>query len=269
MHYLYGMQYGQNKVRDEHNRAKIAKHQSFLKQNNLPAETPCPDLEHVGREGRDGHWYDCVIPNYFFPEDFPMGEHKGDEKGEYMLYMGRIIYRKGVDIAVATAKACGKRLIIAGQGSLKNPSEGLDIKGEHIEYIGAVGPEERAKLLGGAICSFCPTYYIEPFGGAAVEAQLAGTPVITTDWGAMTETTMHGVTGWRCRTMDDFVYAANQCSKMDHKKIRDYAVVNYSCHRISEMYQEFFDKVYDIQTVGGFYHVHPERTGLNWLKRYH
>ena len=159
-------------------------------------------------------------------------------------------------------------MIIAGQGALKNPKEQLDIKGDHIEYLGAVGPERRSELLGGALCSFCPTYYIEPFGGAAVESMMCGNPVLSSDFGAMVETVSQGVSGYRCRTFDDFVWAAKNCHKLDRNKIREYAIANYSCERIALMYQEYFDKIYDISTSKGWYEIHEDRTELDWLKRY-
>lgn len=209
---------------------------------------------------QDGDWYDCVIPNYFNPEDFPLGKHDGD----YLLYMGRLIYRKGVQIAAQVSKELGKKLIIAGQGDLA--SLGLQHE-KHIESLGAVGPDRRSELLGKAICSFAPTYYIEPFGGVAVEAMMCGTPVLTSDHGAFTETVNHGLSGWRCRTFDDFLFAVGKCQKMNHQKIRDYAIANYSCNRIARMYDEYFNKIYDLKEKG-WYQQHPERTDLAWLCRY-
>jgi len=142
----------------------------------------------------NGGWYDVVIPNYFDPKDFPFQPDKED----YFLYIGRLIRRKGLDIACQVSRELGKKLIIAGQGSLVNPAEGLDITKENfpnVEYMGAVGPEERKDLMGKAKLAFVPTYYIEPFRGVAVELQMCGTPVITSDWGAFVETVLHGVTG--------------------------------------------------------------------------
>jgi glycosyltransferase involved in cell wall biosynthesis len=44
---------------------------------------------------------------------FPMG--KGD--GDYYLYIGRMVARKGVDIAAHICKTIGARLIFAGPGN--------------------------------------------------------------------------------------------------------------------------------------------------------
>jgi glycosyltransferase involved in cell wall biosynthesis len=43
----------------------------------------------------------------------------------------------------------------------------------------------------------------EPFGGAGVEAQLVGTPVLASSFGAMIETVEHGISGYHCHTLAD------------------------------------------------------------------
>jgi len=218
------------------------------------------------RQG-DGSWYDCVIPNYFDPNDFPLCE----EKDDYFLYVGRVIKRKGVEIASQVAKFLGKKLVIAGQGGLKSLSEGIDLTHEkHIEYLGTVGPEERKKIMGKAILTLMPTTYIEPFGGVAVESQFCGTPVLTTDWGVFSETIQHGVTGFRCRTFDDFIFGAKQImdGKIDSKKCNSWATDNYSMDRVKLMYDEYFRKIYDLWSQG-WYQLHPDRTELDWLRRYY
>jgi glycosyltransferase involved in cell wall biosynthesis len=124
----------------------------------------------------DGNFYDAVIPGYLEPEMFPLQEKKED----YYLYVGRMVDRKGIGIAQHVCKEMGLKLILAGPGK--------DPKVEYGEWVGPVGPDERAKLMGGAIALFAPTLYIEPFGNVVIEAQACGTPTITTDWGAFTET---------------------------------------------------------------------------------
>lgn len=224
-----------------------------------------------GRLGiEDGPWYDAVIPGYYDPEQFPFQERKGD----YFLYIGRIVKRKGVEIAIQIARELGVKLIMAGQGDLNSEREGLhlDPLPDGVEWVGAVEPEERARLMCGAIAVLMPTTYIEPFGAVAVEAQMCGTPIITTDFGAFPETVLHGVTGYRCRTWDDFIFAARQCvsGAIRPGDCRKWAEDNFSLSRVSLMYQEYFRKLHDLWTdERGWYVLHSDRSELDWLKRWH
>ena len=96
----------------------------------------------------DGQFYDAVIPGYLEPEMFPMGDGQGD----YYLFIGRLIDRKGYRIAQEVCQHLGKRLILAGPGEQSG----------YGEFVGSVDPEQRAKLMGGAIATFAPTLYVEP-----------------------------------------------------------------------------------------------------------
>ena len=217
-----------------------------------------------GRTGQDdGGWYDAVIPNYFDPADFPYQADKGD----YVLYIGRLIRRKGLDIAAQVTKALGLPLIVAGQGELVNPNEGLAITDSHVTHVGSVGPEERARLMGGARCVMAPTYYLEPFGGVAVEAQLCGTPVITSDWGAFPETVKHGVTGYRCRTFEQFCWGVSNADTLRPEDCRAWAEGNYSMARVGLMYDEYFHMLADVGMAGGWYERHDDRRQLDWLRK--
>lgn len=213
----------------------------------------------------DGVWYDAVIPNYFEVNDFTFEPNKED----YLLYFGRIIWRKGVQVASEVAKATGNKLYIVGQGSLDNPGEGLYLSGEkHITYLPAVGPEERNRLLGKAKAVLMPTIYLEPFGGVNVEAQLCGTPVITSDWGAFPETVLHGVTGYRCRTFEEFCWAVMHIDQIKPQNCREWAEKNYSLERIGKMYEEYFQRINGLFGKG-WYEENPERRELEWLRRYY
>ena len=174
----------------------------------------------------DGNFFDAVIPGYLEPEMFPLGDGAGD----YYLFIGRIIDRKGYQVAQEVCERLGKRLILAG------PGEGSG----YGEFVGAVGPAERAALMGGAIATFAPTLYIEPFGNVVIESQVCGTPTITTDWGAFTENNPQGVTGFRCRTLAEFMQAAEDVKDLDRAAIRNRAIGLYSLDAIAPQYDKYF-----------------------------
>ena len=156
-----------------------------------------------------GRFFDAVIPNYFEVDDFPFSA----EKDDYYLFIGRLIESKGYQIAVDTCRTLERRLVIAGAGT--PPDFG--------EYAGIVDVQRRGELMSRARAVFVPSLYLEPFGGVHVEAMLCGTPVITTDWGAFSETVQNGVHGFRCRTLRQFCDAADAVDKLDYAAIRESA----------------------------------------------
>lgn len=188
----------------------------------------------------NGNFFDVVINGYLEPDMFPLG--KGD--GDYYLYIGRLIDRKGYRIAQEVCERLGKRLILAGNGD----------KSGYGEFVGAVNPEQRAELIGGAIATFAPTLYIEPFGNVVIEAQACGTPTITTDWGAFTETNINGFTGYRCRTLQEFMDAAEAVKSLDRQKIREHAVSKYSLDVIAKQYEDYFKRLSTLWK-GGWYQL--------------
>jgi glycosyltransferase involved in cell wall biosynthesis len=197
---------------------------------------------HGNPNAADGQWFDAVIPGYFEVERFPFSA----EKDDYYFFIGRLTARKGFQIAIDVCKDLGKKLIVAGQcdPGMAPPKD--------CEYVGVIGPEERGRLMSRAKAVFVPTIYIEPFGNVAVEAMGCGTPVLSTDWGAMTETVIHGVTGFRCRTFGEFRRAAENVHTLNPHQIRRHAVQNYSLETIGLKYEQYFERLSHLWSDGWY-----------------
>ncbi len=187
----------------------------------------------------DIRFFDTVIPNCFDPEDFRPSYTSGD----FLLYMGRPNPRKGLPIIADIAKRTDLPVYIAGQPGAPIPNT---------EYVGLVTGGEKAALLAGARAVLVPTTYLEPFGGVAVEAMMSGTPVITTDWGAFTETVQNGATGFRCRLLREFLDAVDQAADLDRRAIHEYATERYSIHVGAELYGDYLEHVSYLHEAGWY-----------------
>jgi glycosyltransferase involved in cell wall biosynthesis len=205
-------------------------------------------------------WYDVVIPNYFNLDDFVYNQ----EKHNYFLYIGRVYDGKGVHIAIQATKEIGAQLIVAGQGSLKEM--GYETTPEHVLEVGYADLETRKTLMSNAKACFVASLYNEPFAGVQIESMLSGTPVISTDWGALAELNIHGKTGYRCRTFEHFVWAVKNIDKIKPENCREWGL-NFTYDKVGKMYEEYFTSLLNIHGKNGWYEPNTERNELDWLER--
>jgi glycosyltransferase involved in cell wall biosynthesis len=204
-------------------------------------------MNRVGHCNQD--WYEVVIPNYFDKNDFTFN----DKKEDYFLYLGRVYDGKGVNIAIQATEQAGVKLVVAGQ-----KEDGYNLP-PHVEYVGYADMEKRKELMANAAASFLPSMYVEPFGGVQIENLLSGTPTITTDWGAFAENNLHGITGYRCRSMGDFVEAIKrvQAGEIISQNCRTWGE-NFTLEKIGPRYEKFFNDILNVYTNKGWYQPNEE-----------
>lgn len=194
---------------------------------------------HGDKKDDNGNFYDTVIPNYYDPKEFPFSKERGDKEGEYFLFVGRLIDRKGYHIAQQVCEKLGKRLILAGQVG----DEGFSGYGEH---IGTINIKERGELMSRATALFVPTTYLGPFEGVHAEAMLCGTPVITTNFGVFTETVENGVNGQRCDDFYDFINAvkwAESLKSVQRRHIRANAQERFGIDNVEKLYDKYIQRI--------------------------
>ena len=202
-------------------------------------------------------WNAAVIPNFFYVDDFPFGGRENRE--DWLLYIGRIVQTKGLEILFEMAEYTDTPVKLAGTGDIDKL--GLRVP-KQVEFLGIADREMRKDLLQRAKAVVCPSFYIEPFLGFHVEAQLAGCPIITVNFGAPYEYCKHQITGFRCQNMDHFMYALEHIDEIDPVACREHGM-QFSMKRAALSYHEYFSMIKRNKT--DWWSYDPEREELDWL----
>jgi glycosyltransferase involved in cell wall biosynthesis len=98
---------------------------------------------------------------------------------------------------------------------------------------------------------FLPTLYLEPFGYVVIEANMSGTPVITTPFGAFSETVKDGFNGYKCYTHREFVEAAKHIDKIKPANCRQWAM-KYTLDETVPLYKAYFTRILDLVGKGWY-----------------
>lgn len=198
---------------------------------------------HQGRENRSGKNYEWVVPNYFDLDDW----EPNYEPGEYLAFLGRITPLKGLDTIRAIADYIDIPIVLHGQGDPTLWSH------KNIVYRGPISGKDRSDFLRNARALLAPSTFVEPFCGMAVEAMLCGTPVVSVDYGAMTETVKEGM-GFRCHTLQDWLDGIEATKDLDRRFIADSARATYSLEACGKRYDKIFKQI-DALNRKGWYEV--------------
>ena len=153
--------------------------------------------------------YNGIERDYDFRRQYALDNEK------IILFLGRIVNEKGIQHLISAMPKILEyyhdvKLIIAGDGGmlgeLKSQVEVLGL-GNKVYFTGYLNAKQVSKMYKCADIAVFPSTY-EPFGVVALEAMLAGVPIVTSDIGGFNEIVSHGVDGMKS-------YAGNSNSIAD------------------------------------------------------
>lgn len=175
-------------------------------------------------------------------------------KGEYLLWVGRIVAKKGPLPAIETAKHLGLPLVIAA--AIDPADMGYfeqfikpHIDGDQISYIGEIQHDTSDKLYGNAIATLFPITWHEPFGLVMVESMACGTPVVAYNIGSVLEVVKEAKTGFIVdieRGVEGLVHATKRISEIQRGDCRSWVLERFSKEKMVAGYIEAYKKILGI-----------------------
>ncbi|MBW1855863.1 MAG: glycosyltransferase, partial [Deltaproteobacteria bacterium] len=165
---------------------------------------------------------------------------------DYLLFFGRIHHDKGTKEAIEIAKACNKKLVIAGiiqdETYYKQNIEPF-IDNQNIVYVGSADPVKRNQLLGKAYVLLHPINFNEPFGLSVIESMACGTPVIAFNRGSMSELIDNGKNGFLVSNKEEAITALNRIKDVDRLHCRKTVEKQFTVDTMVEKYIKVYEQV--------------------------
>jgi glycosyltransferase involved in cell wall biosynthesis len=136
-----------------------------------------------------------VVPNGI---DIPNEKADGDK----IIFVGNLIWRKGVKYLIEAMKNVKASLIIVGDGEKKTELIELSKGMNNIEFVGRVHPAEVREYLKQGKIFVLPAIAGEGQPNVILEAMAMGLPVVATNLAGIPDTVEHGKTGFIVNSRD-------------------------------------------------------------------
>ena len=171
------------------------------------------------------------------------------EKNDFLLWVGRVVDKKGPKEAIETAKALGEKLIMIGKNTRPeffNREIKPHLDGDQIKFLGSMPQHELVDYYQRAKAFIFPIKWNEPFGLVPVEAMSCGTPVLAYSNGGVSETVKSGETGVlvdQSEGVDGLVEGFDSLKKIDPADCRAHVEENFTVSKMADDYEKLYYKL--------------------------
>jgi glycosyltransferase involved in cell wall biosynthesis len=167
------------------------------------------------------------------------------DKGEEVLFLGRLVRSKGAHLAMDAARTARRRIIVAGgpDGSSGRAYVRAEVEprlGSDVQITGPVGPAIKRQLLTTARCLLFPVAWDEPFGLVMVEAMACGTPVVALRRGSVPEIVIDGVTGFVVDDPGDLPAAVEAVGDLNADDCREHVARSFDMDVMAARYERVY-----------------------------
>ncbi|MEK7521101.1 MAG: glycosyltransferase family 4 protein [Patescibacteria group bacterium] len=172
-----------------------------------------------------------------------------DKPENYLLYLGRLNWEKGIVPALRVAKMAGKKIVVAGNligGEEWNyfmQEVQPHLNEEGVNFVGQADFKTKVNLLKNAEALLFPIDRREPFGLVMIEAMACGTPVIAYRRGSVPEVVEHGKTGFAVDTEEEMIMAINEIPSLNRRECRKAVEEKFTLKLMIERYENLYRKI--------------------------
>jgi glycosyltransferase involved in cell wall biosynthesis len=191
-----------------------------------------------------------VVHHGLDPSRHPLG---AGESGR-VLFLGRFDAVKAPHLAVEAARTAGLGIDLAGRPheeryarEVLNPA----LTRADARVVGEIGGTTKAAWLGSGRALLFTSVWEEPFGLAAIEAMLCGTPVVALRRGALPEIVEEGETGLLVERPEDLPVALKRTLTFDRKRVHERARERFSAARMTADYEAIYRRAIEAGRSGG------------------
>jgi Glycosyltransferase len=205
-------------------------------------------------------WRDVkVIPNAVDCSKFK--PRSLEEREDWVLYVGRLVWRKGVHVLVKAAEILEERfrcrVLIAGEGYLERYLRLLSSGLRSVELVGGVGEERKVELYSRAKLLALPSLGGESFGVVLIEAFASATPVVASRVGGIPEVVDSGINGLLVDPGNpvQLAVAIGEVLSDDNlwrtlsRNARKKAVEKYSIEIIGKLYEQAYQEALELEAA--------------------